>query len=38
MTSKSFEAWPNGNLLILYRDINIYHLDIDAMDTFSVPV
>ena len=38
VTSKSFEAWPNSNLLIPHLDINIYHLDIGAMNTFSVPV
>ena len=38
MTSKSFEAWPNSNLLILHLDINIYHLDIGAMNTFNEPV
>ena len=38
VTSKSFEAWPNSNLLILHLDINIYHLDIGAMNTFNEPV
>ena len=37
VTSKSFEAWPNSNLLILHLDINIYHLDIGAMNTFNEP-